>query len=55
MFDYPRFYSTIKESNKIRSPKEYIDRRKNKSSKQTHKGTKIKFKDQFKPGGIMCS
>ena len=53
MFDYPRFYSTIKESNRINSAKEYIARKKNKSSKQTHKGTKTKFRDQFNPGGVM--
>lgn len=47
-----RPYKHHKESNRIYTPKEYIARKKRKSSEQTHKGTKKDNKYLFRPGGM---
>jgi hypothetical protein len=52
MFEYPfTRYLSFKETNTIKSPKEYIARKKAKSASQNYKGTKKDRENDFKPNG----
>ncbi len=55
MFEYEFFFkrSSFKETNKVKSAKDYIARKKAKCANQTHKGVKKEHKFDFLPGGVL--